>query len=93
MYFEYFKITDEEKRERAKIKLEPLEVWYKPSSSFHKIVVHLKEMIDACPVAPGLTSEEAYECNNEKIRKLLKLTRKSSWLKMLKDLVSRMPGH
>jgi hypothetical protein len=92
-YFEFFKMTDEEKAER-KIdgsKAELIEVWYKIASSVHKVLVHMKQMLDKCPVPPGLCSEEAPECNNQRVRFILtKLTRKMSRLKMLIDLVNRL---
>ena len=48
-------------------------------------------MLDACPVAPGLVSEEVSERNNGKVRAILpNLTRKMSRLKMLTDLVNRL---
>ena len=91
MYFECFAVTEEEKRERMSGKAEWIEVWYKLKSSVHKILVHLKDMLDKCPVPPGLVSEEAPECNNKRILYILEaLTRKMSKLKQLKDLANRL---
>ena len=92
MYFRFFKTTEAEKRERRSKKLsKPLEVWYKISSSVHKILKHMKLLLDNCPVPPGMVSEEGPECNNGRLRSILdKLTRKMSRLKMLTDLVNRL---
>ena len=92
MYFRYFKTTEAEKRERRSKKLsKPLEIWYKISSSVHKILEHMKLLLDNCPVPPGMVSEEGPECNNGRLRSILdKLTRKMTRLKMLTDLVNRL---
>ena len=93
MYFEYFKMTQEEKDEikASKSKRPVTDSWYKIASSVHKILLHLKWLLENCPVPPGMTTEEATECNNQRIRLILiKLTRKMSMLKMLSDLVNRL---
>ena len=92
-FFEFFKMTEEEKQERIRngSKAEMIEVWFKIASAVHKILVHMKQLLDRCPVPPGLVSEEAPECNNGRIRFIfLRLTRKISRLKMMTDLVNRL---
>ena len=52
--------------------------WFNLSPTLHKILIHGRDIIEACPVPIGLTSEENSESNNKLIRKyLLHHTRKT----------------
>ena len=65
--------------------------WYNIPPTIHKILVHGRDIVDACPVALGLTSEECSEANNKFIRKfLLQHTRKTSHLDKMNDLFHRL---
>jgi hypothetical protein len=65
--------------------------WFNIPPTIHKILVHGRAIVDACPVALGLTSEESSEANNKFIRKfLLQHTRKTSHLDTMTDLFHRL---
>ena len=65
--------------------------WFNLPPTLHKILVHGREIIEACPLPIGLTSEESSESNNKFIRKyLLHHTRKTSQLDTMTDLVHRL---
>ncbi len=65
--------------------------WFKIPPTIHKILVHGKDIIEACPVPIGWTSEEGSEANNKFIRKFLaNHTRKTSHLDTLTDLFHRL---
>jgi len=65
--------------------------WYNIPPTIHKVLVHGRAIVDACPVALGLTSEESSEANNKFIRKfLLQHTRKTSHLDTMTDLFHRL---
>jgi hypothetical protein len=65
--------------------------WYNIPPTIHKILVHGRAIVEACPVALGLTSEESSEANNKFIRKFLTHhTRKTSHLDTMTDLFHRL---
>lgn len=65
--------------------------WFNIPPTIHKILVHGKDIIKACPVPIGWTSEEGSEANNKFIRKfLLHHTRKTSHIDTLTDLFHRL---
>ncbi len=65
--------------------------WFNIPPTLHKILVHGKEIIKACPVPIGWTSEESSEANNKFIRKYLSHhTRKTSHLDTMSDLFHRL---
>lgn len=65
--------------------------WYKIPPTIHKILVHGKDIIEACPVPIGWTSEEGSEANNKYIRKFISNhTRKTSHIDTLTDLFHRL---
>ena len=65
--------------------------WYNITPTIHKILHHGKDIIEACPVPIGWTSEEGSEANNKFIRKFLaNHTRKTSHIDTLTDLFHRL---
>lgn len=65
--------------------------WFNIPPTIHKILVHGKDIIQACPVPIGWTSEEGSEANNKYIRKFLaNHTRKTSHIDTLTDLFHRL---
>ncbi len=65
--------------------------WYNLSPTLHKIFIHGKDIIKACPVPLGWTSEEGSESNNKFVRRFLSNhTRKTSQIDTLTDLFNRL---
>ena len=65
--------------------------WFNIPPTIHKILVHGRAIVEACPVPIGLTSEETSESNNKFIRKfLLHHTRKTSPKDTMSDLFHRL---
>ena len=65
--------------------------WFNISPTIHKILVHGRHIVEACPVPIGWTSEECSESNNKFIRKYLSHhTRKTSHSDTMSDLFHRL---
>ena len=65
--------------------------WYCMPSTLHKVLKHGADIIRACPIPIGLTSEEASEANNKFLRRFrLHHSRKRSWREGIKDLFDRL---
>jgi len=65
--------------------------WFNLSPTLHKILIHGKDIIKACPVPLGWTSEEGSESNNKFVRRYLSNhTRKTSHIDTLTDLFNRL---
>ena len=65
--------------------------WYCLPPTLHKVLVHGKDIIEATPIAIGVTSEEGSEANAKFARKFLKHhTRKSSHKDTMFDLFHRL---
>ena len=65
--------------------------WFNIPPTLHKILVHGKDIVKACPVPIGWTSEESSEANNKFVRKYLSHhTRKTSHSDTMSDLFHRL---
>jgi len=65
--------------------------WFNIPPTIHKVLVHGQDIVEACPVPIGWTSEESSEANNKFIRKYLSQhTRKTSHLDTMSDLFHRL---
>ena len=65
--------------------------WYSLSPTLHRVLVHGKEIVQATPLAIGITSEEGSEANTKFARHFLKHhTRKTSNTNTIVDLFNRL---
>ena len=65
--------------------------WYAMPATLHKILVHGRQIIEACPVPLGITNEEASEANNKVLRNYrLHHSRRTSWRQGVQDLFHRL---
>ena len=65
--------------------------WFYIASSVHRLSEHLVELLEACPMPPGMLSEEGSESNNKILRFIREhLTRKMSRQQTMEDLFHRL---
>ena len=65
--------------------------WFYIASSVHRLSEHLVELLEACPMPPGMLSEEGSESNNKIVRFIREhLTRKMSRRETMEDLMHRL---
>ena len=65
--------------------------WYSLTPSLHRIFKHSADVIEACPLPIGLTTEEGSESNNKNIRRFrFHHSRRTPWFHSLKDVYDRI---
>ena len=65
--------------------------WYNITPTLHRIFKHSAEVIQACPLPIGLTTEEGSESNNKNIRRFrFQHSRSTSWFHSIKDVYDRI---
>jgi len=65
--------------------------WFSLTPTLHRIFKHAAQVIEACPLPIGVTTEEASEANNKNVRRFrLHHARRNSWHNSISDLFNRM---